>query len=936
MIELGVDEKDLLARVQEKPELRRLFFRRVKGLKWFNSLNDAGYFASNKIPAPEPSTEEGLVTVPGWEILDYLIKTAPELAGEQAAEYAPLFLRIIEGSTEYAKENDFGNYQAWWRFAELLCHIPHSFVSSRTLNAIEYWLEDRFDTHLVAGVIGERWLPDLLESNDDEAKTISVALLNTIYRVNIVERKIAGRKRKEAKLKFDWYHAEKFTRQVAVLAGSRLGVAAVTVFHTSLTEILEKLDNDKWSAVWQPAIEDHDQNKYHHDAENVVVLGYRECLAGFVDARPLEAEKYILGLLNGNHETVKRIAIHCVRENQKSCRNLWDTILNETFLDTNYRHEVWHFLRDSYLEFSKEQKKTIQTLILRCVRKEEGGAVLEAASAYDRSCWFAAIKDHGQRELSLFNHEISIAKTEPEHPDFTRHMSSGFMTPKTPYSAEDLSSMSIGDLINTIETFEEGRGWDEPSLDGLSKAFRETIIGRPLFYAEHLSRFLGQDLVYLNSIIEAYNELWREKSKAPWVDIWGYLFSFISGMIQDGRFWQPVSDEQRQKFKANRHWVVSSVSRLLEAGVKTDEHSFPERYMGDAESVLKLILEKERGEEFTEDSDPVFVAINSPRGQCLGALINLALRSCRLEDKANKGEHQNAWEHFQPYFDAELVRSRNREYEFVTMVANYLPNFLYMSREWVRTNLNQIFDQSDYVKWLCAMHGYSYVGTVYGEVYGYLREHGHLIRALDDQNLRENSKENFIQNIVVAFLNGFENFDQPDSLILTLFERNDIEELSHLVWFVWTLRKDDDQRLNDKVFELWRKLQEVTDLATMDGQKLASALCQWASYVEKLDDSTMGLLLPIARYAHVSYNSYGLLESLARMSETQPVDANSIWRAMIEGAPIDYPEEAIETMLANLLSHGDLGKLEARKTVSEYLALGVERPANLLKKLDRA
>ena len=77
------------------------------------------------------------------------------------------------------------------------------------------------------------------------------------------------------------------------------------------------------------------------------------------------------------------------------------------------------------------------------------------------------------------------------------------------------------------------------------------------------------------------------------------------------------------------------------------------------------------------ESDAVFVSINSPRGQSLAALINITLRKCRLPDHENLNDHSDVWTHFQTYYDAELDRIDIPEYEFVTIVTNYLPNFLY-------------------------------------------------------------------------------------------------------------------------------------------------------------------------------------------------------------------------------------------------------------------
>src|SRR5687768_3011588 len=120
MNELGPKDMDLLARIAEKPELRPMFFRRVSGLKWFDALSTAGYFACRNIPPPRPASETGYVTIPRWEIADYLVKTAPELAQRVDAEVASRFVAVIVEATAFAKENGFSNYQTWWSFAKAI------------------------------------------------------------------------------------------------------------------------------------------------------------------------------------------------------------------------------------------------------------------------------------------------------------------------------------------------------------------------------------------------------------------------------------------------------------------------------------------------------------------------------------------------------------------------------------------------------------------------------------------------------------------------------------------------------------------------------------------------------------------------------------------------------------------------------------------------
>jgi hypothetical protein len=161
----------------------------------------------------------------------------------------------------------------------------------------------------------------------------------------------------------------------------------------------------------------------------------------------------------------------------------------------------------------------------------------------------------------------------------------------------------------------------------------------------------------------------------------------------------------------------------------------------------------------------------------------------------------------------------------------------------------------------------------------------------------------------------------------------DQDEIQHLVWFIWSLRKKGDGPFAEKVLDLWRSIVTRLDTSDRRGRLMASQLCQWAVYVQRLGDSEMAILRRIVPFADESHHSSALLEALSTLSDEQPFEANEIWRAMLVQSTPDYPEEAVRRLLSNLVARGDGGKRAARDTVSEYLRRGSERPGQWLKEI---
>ncbi len=929
--ELTPKQKSAMQRAKQNPDLQGILFRKAIGVNWFSAFLEAGFLNPSDIPPPVSAKEEGYVSIPAWPITDYLVATSEEFRDPLNESFAFQTLEFIRAATIFSREQGFGNYRVWWQFSKIICNISGHLISLKDIALIDTWLDDRFERGIVAETLGCKWLLILLSLNDDHSRALSISILDVLFKIKFGGESDVSSSKKKATLRFDSWYAKKIIEKVACKAGSVLGRDAVHIFQVRLETILNMDDNDKWSCIWRSAIENHDQNHGADDSEDIIVEAFRDSLLAYIEAVPSSSLEYVEELLGNKFETIKRVAIYAIDQQFQFLNNCADHVISrEYFNNSNFRHELWHFLRNHYKELGLVQKKCVLSIVNDLIETDENGQTNDGATAYQRAIWFSAIKDIDEETAQYYRNNIEIAGVEPKNPDFSSYMTVSDVDYNSPIPIEELLSLEIDDLLKQLSTVKDQGSFKEPSFRGLVKALQQAIKAEPLRYHALLHKFTATDLPFVNSIIEAYQELWAEKAQLPWDEIWDSLLKFCRDIVNQDRFWVSENAKERSSFVANRYWVVGAMGRLIESGTKSDDHSFNEKLLDEAENVLLILLDKENGEVFKVDTDAVSLAINSPRGRCIEALINLTLRSCRLSDK-KFGNHVEAWKHFQPVYDAELIRSEIGEYEFATLVSNYLPNFMYMSNDWVLENLDRIFDQRIYQKWLCAMQGYAYVGRVYEAIYKHLNEQGHLIKALDDENIKGRVNEKIIQNIAVAYLNNFETLD--DGLIKQIIQRRQQSELSHMIWFFWTLRKDGDDNTKAKVFALWPLFLEVIDTSNREGCLLASKLCDWAIFVDEVTDENKKLILAVAPFAEEGYNSYDLLRSIAKISERQPIEAYEIWLRLLEGAKPDFPEESIREALTNFIQLGHDGQRMAKHIVSEYLKGGNENPFQWLREI---
>lgn len=931
MRELNVKEKDLLDRVLKKPELQPFFFRKLKGLHWFSALSETGLFAPEKNPKPVPAKEEGYVNIPHWPVTDYLVAASEELSIPDNEDYANKFIELIRKITMHARSEHSGNYRTWWQLAKIIRKIPVHLIRLEDLDLVDYWLDDPFERGLVAEEIGEIWLPELLERQDEHCQQITLCLLDSLYKVIFVDKKSGSSEKKEPAFRYDSHYAKKISQKVARLSGLKLGLPAVELFQGRLILILNERKNDPWSSIWRRAIEEHEQNGSGSNVDDIIVAAYRDCLLGFAERNVPATTVYIRSLFSSEYQILKRIAIYAIDNRYSDLKDLVDIIAASEYFHDHFRHELWHFLNNHYKELSSDQQKRIIEIIEGLKVIDEGVSVNEAATAYKRAIWLSAIEKYADEVAELYKIYTSITGKEPKNPDFSSYMTVGWVDHKSPIPLEHLLSLNVTELVKTINSYKDtGRGWpDEPGLAGLVKTFKEVVKTKAIDIYRELMKFTDCDLPYIHPLIEAYHELWNEKQELPWNDVWSYLLDFCKEIIIKEKFWTEESAKEKESFVANRHWIVGEIGHLIEDGTKSDEHAFDKSLLPKAKDILFILLERQEGSEFKIDSDAMFVSINSPRGHCIEGLVNLSLRSCRLEHQ-DIGEHTQAWCQYEGIYEAELKRSTRGEYEFITLVAMYLPNFYYMSNRWIMSRLSDIFNQSNYQQWLCAMQGYSYINNVYEMLYKYLKTNGDFLKALDDPNLKKKVDERIIQQIGIAFINDFENINQSDSLIAILIQRKKIDELKQLTWFVWTMRDKENKKLKEKVFELWPRLLDILDIASKEGRILASSLCNWAAFVDKIDATVEGWLLKIAPYADANHNASDLLRNLAEISKTQPMESQKIWIRMLDSYSYDYPEEAIRQIFDNLISLGADGERKAKEVVDAYLRHGLERPRTWL------
>ncbi|WP_409438956.1 hypothetical protein [Psychromonas sp. GE-S-Ul-11] len=932
--ELSAKQRSALQRVIDDPALQPWLFKKVDSTIWFDAFKDHGLFSPELNPTPI-ETSDNTFQIPSWPITEYLVASSLKLKEVNDVEMAPKYLTLIEEVTQYAIANERSNYRTWWQFSKILRNIPLEILTVDDFDCIGYWLIDKFDRHLISKEVSE-WVIELVEVNSEESIVFAIDLLDKLFTINSVEGRYSNN-RQEAVLGFDDYLAGKFVDNSALELGEKLGLVAINLFELKLKKVLDINGNDKWSNIWRNAIPEHKQNSRRNDADDIVLKLFRDSLLGYAqttsDANALEK---LTEIINSDYQTIKRIGIHVASECfNKLDEKVIDLVIEPSHFNDKYRHELWHFLHKNFPNICEQQQQSIVAVIESLsVTNEDTGAVQDKPTAYKQSNWFAAIKDLSEIAQTKYQACIDITDVEPDHPDFSSYMSGGVAVDVSPVSVSELAVMleNTNELVSFLNEYNVVSHFNEPGIEGLVNTFEDLVLLDSCEVLNNLDAFTKLKPHYLNQIFTAYSKLWTDKAQRSWSELWPKILGFSSKVFNDNSFWESNDNTESAPFIGDKDWVISSFCRLVESGCEKDERAFNLDLADGVKNILEIILERAAGEDFGRDSDAVSIAINSPRGRCIEAYLKLALYQCRNVEK-NSTEHQEIWATYLPTFDSELLKPESaNEYEFITILLMYIRNFFYLSNDWTHRNLERMFGNVNSLQWVCAVQAYSYVAWLIPEIHQMFKEKGFYTALLDHDDLSDTVKERFIEYICIVHIQKRENFDD-DSLLRLLLDRNNDNELSKVIWFLWSIRDQNIDMTKELVFALWPDLVQIIEQQAGDRRPLASKLALWAEYVEELDEQSKKWLIAVAPFINDDHNGMDFMVELARLSEMHALDAADIWKVALSKPFYMYDLEPLETIFNNLISLGQGGSSVAKEIADMYIRANDEVVVELYKRI---
>jgi len=902
-------------------------FRTLSSIKdpfpLFNPLKDAGYFNPDKNPQPiEVKNQKGYFTIHHWNVLGYLENVAKKNNIKPSKKITDLLIHIINSIIEYKTEKDerINNYRTDWILSKIIFLLPLEYIHKKHVEFIRTALQSKWGASLISSEIGESIIPAVLKK---DAKELLLQVLDVVFDYKVLERSYSDKY--VSIIEKHW-----FTEALRQHKGSIFklcGKEALEIVMNKMQNIIED-DKSQFNNIWIPTIEDHSQTSFPDRYECQLVYFIRDFyeMSNFQDI----SEK-IQGLIRQEHPIFQRLALHIINYHYTSLFSIfWDWSKNPLEV-SSVKHELYELLNNNCKSFSSEQ---IDQIIKWIEEKEyyipdeykDDKIITDRIIAYSKKEWLSALLNANNDKIqSLYNKYNSINPATLDHPGFVS-WSEIKVGSESPIKEKELEllSKSPEEMVEYLNNFKEKGGLKDPSIGGLIRTLNKYVSEKPEKFTEHLNLFLKAKRIYQHALLCGLTNAWESERVIDWLA----TFKFINGILHSNGFWEENNSEENYHY---RDRIITQIADLINKGTINDQHAFNSRYLPEAEKILLLLVEKAESKH-QKMHDIITSVLNSNRGKIFTAMINYSLRNARI----NKKDVEDKWiDSIKNKFTKCLDRSIESSLDFSVVVGEYLPNLYYLDKKWVISNLNEIFPKDNNEYWEASFTGYLfYSSTVYSHIYTLLSENRHYQKALAIDFKDDHLNERVAQHICVGYLEGWEKFENPDSLINLLIRSNNTKHLSAVINFFWMQRKNITEKAKTLIKPLWEQLfnRLVKEKENADYLNLISDTSKFLVLVDEIDDDIFKWLELSAKYINVNFNSPFFIEYLLKHVDKTPEKVADLFLDILNSG--FYPEYKKEHILGIIskINKNDM-TVKATRICNFYLNKGFEFTRPILEEI---
>jgi hypothetical protein len=893
-----------LSQIGKRDATYKYFFDNLNSPEWIEPLYERGMFQN----PPKPECEGDSIGFPIWPESRYLARMATA-APEKVLEIA---LKI-----PYTE-----NVRVYEDLADAALGMPAT-LAARLVPKAKDWLKKPYKM-LLPEKLGELVTHLSKGGQINDAVDLAGAILEVLPDPREEEESETGRTplfSPEPHARIDvWDYKRILEKQVpGLIESAGLGLLSMlcdrlynaVLFSRSKRQIV---DQEDYSYIWRPAIEEHGQNR-DHDIRGFLISAVRDAGEKLIES---EGKSALDLIEKGPLKVFLRIGLYLRRRFPDLDPEGTESLITKPSIydDISIWHEFFRLLKDSFGSFSEESQREYLSLVRKGPEPEDirGWAEYQAEERnhqvnqeeidrYVRHWQYEKLipiqtylDDEWRKRFDRFKQEFG----EPEHPSFHVHVGATWIGPTSPKDMEELRSMTIDELIPFLKSWQPSGQHMSPSPEGLGRQLAALVKSEPDRFAEQASKFKGIEPTYVRAILSGLRDAIKDGRSLRWLSVID-LCQWAVG--------QPRETPSRGIPYANRDpgwgWARKSMADLLSAGFEPGEAETPFGCRSSVWAVIKPITDdpepthEDESKRNGTELDPASLSINTARGEALHAVVRYALWVRRNIEKGVDAKLRlergfDEMPEVREVFNRHLDLDHDKSLAIRSVYGQWFPWLVLLDSGWAAKNLPSIFPREDALRdyYKAAWDTYLLFCRPYDKVLDLLyEEYERAIKRLgnsrQEKRRHDDPEERLAEHLMSYYWRGKLNLDDPKGLIAQFYDKASGSLCAHAIEFMgrtlYRTKEEIDPETLGRFQKLWEQRIAIIKAEDSREGKIESSAFGWWFASGNLDDSwSITQLKEVLDIADNIEPNHLVVERLATLVNTMPMASVYCLRKLVE------------------------------------------------------
>ena len=683
-------------------------------LKWLPSLHENDYFNPKNNPGKKYiNKDKESFSYPKWIALIYLLNATRENNEKNDEKTWKLIKEIIAPIIEKRRDenDDQINVYSDYDLFRIINSMDINILDQEHIDFISFIVKSNNDSGMTADEISKKLFPKLIKNGKKEfALTILSAIFD--YKADGYREKVSSKM--ESYWFVEFINTNKDLIKISILKES------IEIILKTIEEIV-KNDRSQFNNIRISSIGDEfmlSSDKFNYQVVATHLIG--ELLLS-LEIEPLKEKcKYLLSEELKEFPIFTRIAFHIIMEKYHELKDFfWNRTDNPLELSL-WRHEVYELFKKNAEHFSSTKVEKILNWIKNKNYRFGDNITdenVKKATAYAKREWLSALKDIEKKHPtieSMRKENEKISDSEIKHAGYSFWMETDNDAEWGDPSLEinentviNLTNLSIDDLKKELSDNSE----DDVFLNSFQVSFSRNIESS----VDLLEHLIDIDFKYISRLMNIFSSKFRE----------GNIFDLKKGFNWISKVLDSISSKKQVSYEEEN--FIYSVCEWIESGTKGDEKKFDDDILPEIKTVALKLFDIPFFDECIKYDR--FNIWNSREAKKWFALHSFIARWVRIKntDIAN-GERWRGLEKLKKVIEDILDEKQTISLHFRFVFSMYLPVYIYIDKEFVTNNLENIFPE-DIDKWKASFLGYVSARSFYIKNYEMLKEE--YIRGID-------------------------------------------------------------------------------------------------------------------------------------------------------------------------------------------------------------